>query len=168
MNEANLASIILGIVAGFYSMIFLLCLSDVYYLNKEIIKMKYELADLKNQTSSLSFIDISTREQNFSQTISGKFCLSYDEQRQILEYMNFICNMAILLFGSYSIYVHGIGAHHGLSYRLVFFVLKLCTIAASIWLNLSFNKSLPSDLFLYVWIDVNCVSSIYRSLSQLI
>jgi len=171
MNETNLASIVLGLVAGFYSTIFLLCLSDVYHLNKEMTKMKYELADMRNQNVTFkrsSVIDSSTKISPLKSTICGKLCLSYNEQRQILEYINFICNMAILLFGSYSIYVHGIGTYHGLAYRLVFFILKLCTIIASIWLNLSFKKSLPSDIFLYIWIDVNCVASIYRSLRQII
>lgn len=166
MNEANLASIILGAVAGFYSTVFLLCLSDVYYLNKEMIKMKQELADLKSQTSSFNYS--SANPISFQKTISGTICLSYDEQRQILEYINFICNMAILVFGSYSIYVYGIGTHHGLIYRLIFFLFKLCTIIASVWLNLTFQKGLPSDLFLYAWIDINCLASIYRSLRQII
>ena len=170
MNEAHLASIVLGVVVGFYSTVFLLCLSDVYHLNKEMTKMKHELADIRNQNVTFnrsSLMDLPMNLTFLRKKISGKFCLSYNEQRQILEYINFICNMAILLFGSYSIYVHGIGTHHGLAYRLVFFVLKLCTIIASIWLNLSFQKGLPSDLFLYVWIDVNCVTSIYRSLRQI-
>lgn len=174
MNEGNLASIVLGLVAGFYSTVFLLCLSDVYHLNKEMTKMKHQLADMKNQSGTFnvsSLIDSPSMSQLLpvmSKTISGKFCLSYHEQRQILEYINFICNMAILVFGSYSIYVHGLGTYHGLAYRLVFFVFKLCTIIASIWLNLSFEKGLPSDIFLYIWIDVNCVASLYNSLRQII
>ncbi|CAF2017047.1 unnamed protein product [Rotaria magnacalcarata] len=171
MDETNLASIVLGVIAGFYSTIFLLCLSDVVHLNKEMVKMKHELADLKAQSiifNRTSFTDSSTGVFIPRKNISGKLCLSYNEQRQILEYANFLCNMAILVFGSYSIYVHGFGTSHGLAYRLVFFICKLCTIIASIWLNLHFNKGLPSDIFLYVWIDVNCVVSIYRSLSQII
>jgi hypothetical protein len=171
MNEANIASIVLGLVAGFYSTVFLLCLSDVYHLNNEMTKMKHELADMRNQNGTFNrsfLIDSSTKISPSQKTITGKVCLSYNEQRQILEYINFICNMAILVFGSYSIYVHGIGTYHGLAYRLVFFLFKLCTIIASIWLNLSFEKSLPSDIFLYIWIDVNCVASIYRSLRQII
>jgi hypothetical protein len=170
MNEADLASLVLGVVAGFYSIVFLLCLSDVYHLNKEITKMKHELADIRNQSITFnhsSLIDSSNNILLSRKNISGKLCLSYNEQRQILEYINFICNLAIFLFGSYSIYVHGIGTYHGLAYRLVFFVLKLCTIIASIWLNLSFKKGLPSDIFLYIWIDVNCVASIYRCLHQI-
>lgn len=172
MNEGNVASIVLGVVAGFYSTVFLLCLADVYHLNKEMIKMKDELTDIKNQNltynySSL-FQSLTTDIQLTKKDLSGKICLSYNEQRQILEYINFICNMAILLFGSYSIYVHGIGTYHGLAYRFFFFILKLCTIIASISLNLSFKKGLPSDLFLYMWIDINCVISIYRSLRQII
>lgn len=171
MNEANLASIVLGLVAGFYTTIFLLCLSDVYHLNKEMTKMKHELADMKNQTGTFnvsSLIDSSIQPLSVSKSIMGKVCFSYNEQRQMLEYINFICNMAILIFGSYSIYVHGLGTYHGLAYRLVFFLLKLCTIIASIWLNLSFKKGLPSDIFLYIWIDVNCVASLYNSLRQII
>ncbi|CAF3604885.1 unnamed protein product [Rotaria sp. Silwood1] len=171
MDETNIASIVLGVVAGFYSTIFLLCLSDVVHLNKEMTKMKHELEDLRNQSiifNRSSFVDSSNKILLTRTNISGKLCLSYDEQRQILEYINFICNMAILLFGSYSIYVHGIGTHHGLAYRLFFFICKLCTIIASIWLNLHFKKGLPSDIFLYIWIDINCVVSIYRSLRQII
>jgi hypothetical protein len=170
MNETNLASIVLGVIAGFYSSIFLLCLSDVVHLNKEMLKIKHELADIRNQSIifNRSSLIASTNYLLLSRkTISGKLCLSYNEQRQILEYINFICNMAILLFGIYSIYIHGIGTHHGLAYRFVFFIFKLCTIIASIWLNLHFKKGLPSDIFLYIWIDVNCVASIYRSLYQL-
>jgi hypothetical protein len=167
MNETNTMSIGLGVITGFYSTIFLLCLSDVVHLNKEMTKIKYELADIRNQTilfNRSSLIDSSL----LNKTISGKICLSYYEQRQIFEYINHICNMAILLIGSYSIYHHGIGTHHGLAYRLVFFILKLSTIIALIWLNLYFKKDLPSDIFLYVWIDVNCIASIYRSLRQLL
>jgi hypothetical protein len=171
MNEVNLASIVLGVVAGFYSTVFLLCLSDVYHLNKEMTKMKHELADIRNQSNTfyrLSLIDSSNHILLPRKNISGKLCLSYNEQRQILEYINFMCNMAILIFGSYSVYVHGIGTYHGLAYRLVFFILKLCTIIGSIWLNLSFQKGLPSDIFLYIWIDINCVASLYRSLRQIL
>ena len=171
MNEVNLASIILGIVAGFYTTVFLLCLSDVYHLNREMTKMKHQIADMKNQTVTWnlsSLIDFSLPIAPLTKQISGKLCLSYHEQRHILEYINFICNTAILVFGSYSIYVHGIGTYHGLPYRLVFFLLKLCTIIASIWLNLSFNKGLPSDILLYVWIDVNCIASLYNSLRQIL
>lgn len=171
MDETSIASIILGVIVGFYSTIFLLCLSDVVYLNKEMIKMKHELADLKTQSilfNRSSFIDSSNKILIPRKNLSGKLCLSYDEQRQVLEYINFICNMAILLFGGYSLYIHGIGTHHGLAYRLVFFICKLCTIIASISLNLHFNKGLPSDIFLYVWIDVNCIVSMYRSLLQMI
>ena len=176
MNEAHVASIVLGIVAGFYSTIFLLCLSDVVYLSKEMTKMKVELADIRKtysnhtvKSSRAALIDVPYRgpvRSSLGRTISGKLCLSYAEQRQILEYINFVCNMAILLFGSYSIHVHGLGTHHGLVYRLIFFILKLCTIVASICLNLHFKQGLPSDLLLYIWIDVNCVASIYRSIRQ--
>ena len=169
MDESNIASIVLGAIAGFYTTIFLLCFSDVVHLNKEMIKIKHDLADIKNQNIIFNrsfLIDSSNKTFVLRKTISGKLCLSYDEQRQILEYMNFICNIAILLFGIYSICVYGIGTYHGLSYRLVFFSCKLCTIITSIWVNLHFNKGLPSDIFLYVWIDVNCVVSIYRSLRQ--
>jgi hypothetical protein len=168
MNETNLASIVLGLIAGFYTTIFLLCLSDVIYLNKEMSKMKIELADIRNINSNRTLsVDHST-SLNFSsrQTISGPLCLSYHEQRQILDYINFICNMAILFFGIYSIYIYGFGTHHGLTYRLIFFLLKICTIILSICLNFSFKQGLPSDIFLYIWIDVNCVASIYRSIRQ--
>lgn len=170
MDETNLVSLILGVVAGFYSTIFLLCLSDVSHLNKEMTKMKLELAGLRNQTLVLNptlLVDSSNKFFPRRENISGKLCLSFDEQRQILEYINFICNMAIILFGGYSIHFHGIGTHHGLSYRLIFFICKLCTIIASIWLNLHFKQGLPSDIFLYVWIDINCVVSIYRTLCQM-
>ncbi|CAF0991666.1 unnamed protein product [Adineta steineri] len=166
MNETNIASIVFGIVAGFYSTVFLLFLSDVVHLNKEVMKMKYELDDIKNQTIMFNrsfLIDSPKNILSSKKSISGKICFSYNEQRQILEYINFICNMAILLFGSYSIYIHGIGTHHGLAYRLIFFVFKLCTIVLSVWLNLYFEKGLPSDIFLYIWIDVNCVASVYRN-----
>ncbi|CAF4247852.1 unnamed protein product [Rotaria sp. Silwood2] len=154
-----------------FSTIFLLCLSDVVHLNKEMTKMKHELADLRNQSiifNRSSFVDPSNKILLTRKNISGKLCLSYDEQCQILEYINFISNMTILLFGSYSIYVYGIGTHHGLAYRLFFFICKLFTIIASIWLNLHFKKGLPSDIFLYIWIDITCVVSIYRSLRQII
>ncbi|CAF2721943.1 unnamed protein product [Rotaria sp. Silwood2] len=134
-------------------------------------KMKHELADLRNQSiifNRSSFVDPSNKILLTRKNISGKLCLSYDEQCQILEYINFISNMTILLFGSYSIYVYGIGTHHGLAYRLFFFICKLFTIIASIWLNLHFKKGLPSDIFLYIWIDITCVVSIYRSLRQII
>jgi hypothetical protein len=170
MNETNIASLVLGAIAGFYSTIFLLCLSDVVHLNKEMTKMKLELADIRNQSiifNRSSLIELTNNVVLSRKNISGKLCLSYDEQRQILEYINFICNMAILLFGSYSIYAHGIGTYHGLAYRFVFFLFKLCTIIASIWLNLYFKKGLPSDIFLYIWIDINCVASLYRSLQQI-
>jgi len=175
MNETNLASIVLGLVAGFYSTIFLLCLSDVIYLNKEMTKMKIELADIRNVYSNrTNFIDysktnnISLISSSSKKTLSGRLCLSYNEQRQILDYINFICNMAILLFGTYSIYVYGLGTHHGLTYRLIFFIFKIITIITSIWLNLHFKQGLPSDIFLYLWIDVNCIASIYRSIRQII
>jgi hypothetical protein len=74
--------------------------------------------------------------------------------------------MAILFFGGYSIYVYGLGTQHGLPYRLFFFVCKILTIIGSVWLNLYFKQGLPSDIFLYMWIDVNCVASIYRSILQ--
>ena len=170
MNETNIASLVLGVVAGFYSIVFLLCISDVVHLNKEMIKMKHELADIRNPSIIFNHTSLFVPSKTVivsKKNISGKLCLSYNEQRQILEYINFICNMTILLFGSYSIYVHGIGTHHGLAYRLVFFIFKLCTIVASIWLNLHFKKGLPSDIFLYIWIDVNCVASVYRSLRQI-
>jgi hypothetical protein len=176
MNETNLASIVLGIVAGFYSTIFLLCLSDVVYLNKEMIKMKGELADIRNIHSNqtifnrTSFIDYSNNNISLKsvskKSLSGQLCLSYNEQRQILDYINFICNMAILIFGTYSIYIHGLGTHHGLAYRLIFFLFKILTIIGSVWLNIYFKQGLPSDIFLYIWIDVNCVASIYRSIRQ--
>jgi hypothetical protein len=188
MNEVNLAWIILGIVAGFYTTIFLLCLSDVVYLSKEMTQMKVELADIRkisfNQTHSINHSSISTlsllssspimmtqSSANssaivFQKTISGRICLSYYEQRHILDYMNFLCNMAILLFGTYSIYMHGLGTQHGLAYRLIFFIFKLFAIIASIALNLHFKFGLPNDIFLYVWIDINCIASIYRSLRQ--
>jgi len=174
MNETNLASIVLGLVAGFYSTIFLLCLSDVIYLNKEVTKMKIELADIRNiysnRTISINY-SISNNQSLISYSnkkLSGRICLSYHEQRQILDYINFICNMAILLFGSYSIYIYGLGTHHGLAYRLIFFLFKIITIITSIWINLHFKQGLPSDIFLYLWIDVNCVASIYRSIRQII
>jgi len=94
--------------------------------------------------------------------------LSYNEQRQILEYVNFICNMAILLFGNYSMYVHGVGTCHGLAYRLVFFCLEIMCYNCINLAQSFFKKGLPSDIFLYIWIDVNCVPSIYRSLRQII
>lgn len=181
MNEANLASIVLGIVAGFYTTIFLLCLSDVVYLSKEMTKMKIELADIRrisfNQTDSLNKTLLLTSHSNnitnlpspiFLQTIKGKLCFSFTEQRQILDYINFLCNIAILICGTYSIYMHGLGTHHGLAYRLIFFVIKVATIIASIVLNLHFNQGLPHDIFLYIWIDFNCIASIYRSLRQTI
>ncbi|CAF1523740.1 unnamed protein product, partial [Adineta ricciae] len=170
-NETNIASLVLGLIAGVYSTVFLLYMSDIMYLNKEMLKIKHELVDLKNQTVLINNLPSSNPTESLlshRKGISGKVCLSYNEQRQILEYFNFICNLAILSFGSYSIYVHGIGTSHGLAYRLVFFLLKLCTIVVSIWLNLHFNKGLPSDIFLYIWIDVNCVASVYRSLRQII
>ena len=176
MNEANLASIVLGIVAGFYSTIFLLCLSDVVYLSKEMTRMKVELADIRkiyfnqtdilNRSSSTSMSSLNSSTLVYKGSISGTICLSYNEQRQILDYINFLCNMAILVFGSYSIYIHGLGTHHGLAYRLVFFILKILTIVATIWLNVHFKQGLPNDIFLYIWIDVNCVASIYRSIRQ--
>jgi hypothetical protein len=169
MNESNLASIVLGLIAGFYSTIFLLCLSDVIHLNKEMTKMKMELADIRNihsnRTLFIHEFHLSPSKKTF---LSGYLCLSYYEQRQILDYINFLCNMAILLFGIYSIYIYGFGTHHGLTYRLIFFVLKILTIILSIWLNLYFKRGLPSDIFLYLWIDVNCLASIYRSLRQII
>lgn len=179
MNEANLASVVLGIVAGFYTTIFLLCLSDVVYLSKEMTKMKIELADIRrisfNQSSTLNKSPIPTMIFNrttlppsptFQKMIKGKLCFSYTEQRQILDYINFLCNIAILLCGSYSIYTHGLGTHHGLAYRLIFFLVKVVTIIASIILNLHFKQGLPHDIFLYIWIDLNCIGSIYRSLRQ--
>jgi len=170
MNETNLASIVLGLIAGFYSTIFLLCLSDVIYLNKEMNKMKIELADIRNIHSDRTLSINHSKSSNLSstKTLSGRLCLSYHEQRQILDYINFICNMSILFFGIYSIYIYGFGTHHGLTYRLVFFLLKICTIILSIGLNLHFKQGLPSDIFLYFWIDVNCIASIYRSIRQLI
>jgi len=173
MNETNLASIVLGVVAGFYSTIFLLCLSDVVYLSKEMTKMKVELADIRSTYSNQTIFNrLSYSTDNISSVkyskkkLSGQLCLSYNEQRQIIDYINFICNMAILLFGSYSIYIYGLGTHHGLTYRLIFFLLKILTIIISIWLNLHFKQGLPSDIFLYMWIDMNCVASIYRSIRQ--
>lgn len=169
MNDRHLASLVLGLVAGFYSTIFLLCLSDVIYLNQEMIKMKIELADIRSFSSDRT---VSSRHSSTSdrlpstKTLSGQVCLSYDEQRQILDHINFICNMAILGFGVYSIYIYGLGTHHGLSYRLMFFLFKICTIILSIRLNLHFKQSLPSDIFLYLWIDVNCVASISRSIRE--
>lgn len=174
MNETNLASIILGLVAGFYSTIFLLCLSDVIYLNKEMNKMKIELADIRNIYSNRTLSIDYSKTHNISSmllnknSLTGRICLSYNEQRQILDYINFICNMAILLFGIYSIYVYGLGTHHGLTYRLIFFFFKILTIITSVWLNLHFKRGLPSDIFLYLWIDVNCFVSIYRSIRQII
>ena len=180
MNEANVASIVLGIVAGFYTTIFLLCLSDVVYLSKEMTRMKIELADIRrisfNQTDALNKTLILTSHSSssavlapspiFQQTIKGKLCFSYTEQRQILDYINFLCNMAILICGTYSIYTHGLGTHHGLAYRLIFFVVKVTTIIVSVVLNLHFKQGLPHDIFLYIWIDFNCIASIYRSLRQ--
>lgn len=175
MNEAHLASLVLGVVAGFYSTIFLLCLSDVVYLSKEMSKMKGELAHLRHTPLNQTILprESATPHSGDSQQtvaqqkpLSGQLCLSYHEQRQVLDYVNFVCNMAILAFGSYSIYIHGLGTQHGLSYRFVFFVLKIVTVIASIWLNLHFEQGLPSDIFLYIWIDVNCVASIYRSIRQ--
>jgi len=102
MNETNLASIVLGVVAGFYSTIFLLCLSDVVYLSKEMTKMKIELADIRsiysNQTifNRLSYSTDNISSIKYSKKkLSGQLCLSYNEQRQIIDYINFICNMAI-------------------------------------------------------------------------
>ena len=172
MNEANFASIVLGVVAGFYTTIFLLCLADVVHLNREMNKMKIELADLRNpysnRTNSSHYFNTSNSSFQLSstKTISGQFCFSYHEQRQILDYINFICNIAILFFGIYSIYVYGFGTPHGLTYRLIFFLVKICTIILSICLNLSFRQGLPSDIFLYLWIDINCIASIYRSIRQ--
>lgn len=175
MNETNLASIVLGLVAGFYSTIFLLCLSDVVYLNNEMNKIKIELSDIKNLYSNQTFsIDNDSIYKNMpiisskQTSLSGQICLSYHEQRQILDYINFLCNMAILLFGIYSIYAYGLGTHHGLTYRLVFFLIKILTIITSIWLNLYFKRGLPSDIFLYLWIDVNCFASLYRTIRQII
>jgi len=164
----------LGLVAGFYSTIFLLCLSDVIYLNKEVTKMKIELADIRNIYSNRTISIDYSLSNNLSlisytnKKLSGQICLSYHEQRQILDYINFICNMAILLFGSYSIYIYGLGTHHGLAYRFIFFIFKILTIITSIWINLHFKQGLPSDIFLYLWIDVNCVASIYRSIRQIL
>ncbi|CAF4019327.1 unnamed protein product [Adineta steineri] len=181
MNETNLASIVLGVIAGFYSTIFLLCLSDVVYLSKEMTKMKVELTDIRNIYSNQTIFNgsllINTLNDSNSSSssiiyshrkLSGQICLSYNEQRQILDHINFMCNMAILIFGSYSIYIYGLGTHHGLSYRLIFFILKIVTVVLSIWLNLYFKQGLPSDIFLYLWIDVNCIASIYRSIRQTI
>ena len=164
MNEANIASIVLGLLAGFYSTIFLLCLADVIYLNREMHKMKIELADIRTLHSNRT---LSTHHSQPSRkTLSGRICFSYAEQRQLLDSINLICNMFILFFGIYSIYIHGFGTPHGLTYRLIFFLLKLCTIILSIGLNFHFKQGLPSDIFLYFWIDVNCIASIYRSIRQ--
>ncbi|UJR27120.1 hypothetical protein I4U23_008419 [Adineta vaga] len=173
MNETNLASIVLGVIAGFYTTIFLLCFSDVVYLSKEMNKMKGELASIKtsysNQTiiSRLSSItNYNYSQLSFQKKLSGQLCLSYNEQKQILDYINFLCNMAILMFGSYSIYNYGLGTNHGLNYRFIFFLWKILTILTSICLNLHFKQGLPSDIFLYMWIDVNCIGSIYRTIRQ--
>ncbi|CAF0952207.1 unnamed protein product [Rotaria sordida] len=178
MNETNLTSIIFGIIVGFYSTIFLLCLSDIVYLSKEMIKIKDELDDIRNiYTNQSLFNQITSINYSHSKNsliscttkkLSGQFCLSYNEQRQILDYINFICNMSILIFTSYSIYIYGIGTQHGLKYRFIFFLFKLFIIILSIWLNLYFKQGLPNDIFLYIWIDLNCIVSIYRSLCQTI
>ncbi|CAF1337408.1 unnamed protein product [Adineta ricciae] len=173
MNETNLASIVLGVIAGFYTTVFLLCFSDVVYLSKEMSKMKGELAYIRNSYSNQTIISQLTAAHDYNQSdltyrkkLSGQLCLSYNEQKQILEYANFLCNMAILIFGSYSIYMYGLGTSHGLPYRFVFFFMKILTIALSVCLNLYFKQGLPSDIFLYMWIDVNCLASIYRSIRQ--
>ncbi|CAF0754098.1 unnamed protein product [Adineta ricciae] len=153
MNETNLASIVLGVIAGFYTTVFLLCFSDVVYLSKEMSKMK-------------AAHDYNQSDLTYPKKLSGQLCLSYNEQKQILDYANFLCNMAILIFGSYSIYMYGLGTSHGLPYRFVFFFMKILTIALSVCLNLYFKQRLPSDIFLYMWIDVNCLASIYRSIRQ--
>ncbi|CAF2131243.1 unnamed protein product [Rotaria magnacalcarata] len=175
MNDANLISIIFGFIVGFYTTIFLLCLSDIVYLSKEMIKIKDELQDIRNINQSLfshiSILNYSNSKIsliNSKQELSTQLCLSFNEQRQILDSINFICNMAILLFTGYSLYSYGFGTHHGLAYRLFFFILKILTVILTIWLNLHFKQGLPNDIFLYIWIDVNCIVSIYRSLCQLI
>ncbi|CAF4911508.1 unnamed protein product [Rotaria sp. Silwood1] len=178
MNETNLTSIIFGIIVGFYSTIFLLCLSDIVYLSKEMIKIKDKIDDIRNIYTNQSLLN-QIPSINYSHSknsliscatkkLSGQLCLSYNEQRQILDYINFICNMSILIFTSYSLYIYGIGTHHGLKYRFLFFLFKLLLIILSIWLNLYFKQGLPNDIFLYIWIDINCIVSIYRSLHQTI
>ncbi|CAF2435493.1 unnamed protein product [Rotaria sp. Silwood2] len=178
MNETNITSIIFGIIVGFYSTLFLLCLSDIVYLSKEMIKIKDELDDIRNMYTNqslfnqITFINYSHNKHSLisrtTKKISGQLCLSYYEQRQILDYINFICNISILIFTSYSIYIYGIGTHHGLKYRFIFFIFKILIITLSIWLNLYFKQGLPSDVFLYIWIDINCIVSIYRSLRETI
>lgn len=170
MNENQIASLIFGIIVGFYSAIFLLCLSDIVHLSKEISKIKIELNDIRNLNlnQSLSLINLPNSKNFQRKSLSGQLCLSYHEQRQILDYVNFMCNMSILVFSSYSIYVHGFGTHHGLMYRFMFFIFKLITIVLLICLNLHFKQSLSSDILLYIWIDVNCIVAIYRSLRQMI
>lgn len=171
MNDRHLASIVFGLVTGFYTTIFLLCLSDVVYLNKEMLRIQTELTDIGSlasdhrttmHSSSLSHPSSSWKKKN----LSGQICFSYSEQSQILSYINFLSNMAILVCGIYSISSYGFGTHHGLGYRLIFFLLKMLTIILSICLNLSFNERLSSDIFLYIWIDVNCIASIYRTIRE--
>lgn len=169
MNDRHLASIVFGVVTGFYTTIFLLCLSDVVYLNKAMIRIQTELTDIQNPVSdhrsmhsSVSPLISSWKMKN----LSGQLCFSYSEQSQILSYINFLSNMAILVCGIYSIFKYGFGTEHGLAYRLIFFLVKIVTILFSICLNLSFNQRLPSDIFLYIWIDVNCIASIFRTLRQ--
>ena len=170
MNERHLASIVFGVVTGFYTTIFLLCLSDVMYLNKEMLRIQTELTDIRSLASdhrttvhsSVSYPFSSWKKKN----LSGQICFSYSEQSQILSYINFLSNMAILVCGIYSISSYGFGTHHGLGYRLIFFLVKMLTILLSICLNLSFNQRLSSDIFLYIWIDVNCIASICRTFRE--
>ncbi|CAF3552481.1 unnamed protein product [Rotaria socialis] len=175
MNETNLISIIFGVIVGFYTTIFLLYLSDIVYLSQEVIKIKDELHDIRNINQSLfsqiSFLNSFNSKIsliNSKQELSGQLCLSFNEQRQILDSINSMSNMAILLFTGYSLYIYGFGTHHGLAYRLFFFILKILTVILTIWLNLHFKQGLPNDILLYIWIDVNCIVLIYRSLCQLI
>ncbi|CAF3317635.1 unnamed protein product [Rotaria socialis] len=175
MNETNLISIIFGVIVGFYTTIFLLYLSDIVYLSQEVIKIKDELHDIRNINQSLfsqiSFLNSFNSKIsliNSKQELSGQLCLSFNEQRQILDSINSMSNMAILLFTGYSLYIYGFGTHHGLAYRLFFFILKILTVILTIWLNLHFKQGLPNDILLYIWIDVNSIVLIYRSLCQLI
>lgn len=176
MNEISLTSFIFGIIIGFYSTIFLLCLSDVFHLSKEVVKIKDELYDVRYTIMNQSLfnqIDFIKNENSKklstapNEILSGQLCLSYNEQRQLLDYINFLCNISIILFTGYSLYVYGFGTQHGLNYRLLFFIFKIITVVLSIWLNLYFKKGLPNDIFLYVWIDINCIVSIYRSLCEI-
>ena len=162
MNEGHLGSIILGLIAGFYTTIFLLCLSDVIYLNGEIIQMKIDWTDIRSFSSDHR----TTRHSRTSTNLTGQICLSYSEQRHILNSINNLSNLALLVSGIYSLSIYGLGTYHGLVYRLIFFLVKISIILLSMYLDISFDQSLSSDFFLYIWIDVNCLASIYRTLRQ--